>query len=251
MTVQKLSLLPAGRCLLDRSSLDTRRPVGELANIPIWSYLIETTDGPILVDTGMPASCITDPADLFRGTDEEDQIIPQMTADHLIPNVLARAGYQSSDLLCVISTHWHFDHAGGNQSFPTTPIIVQQAEYDAGMTGGQYFDFCKDPTLRYRCVNGDVDLVPGVTLLFTPGHTRGHQSVLVRTVQSGAILLTIDASYWRGNYEDGVPFAAEDPVEAARSIARLQEIAAAERAKVFFGHDELQGEQWRTSPDYY
>jgi N-acyl homoserine lactone hydrolase len=49
------------------------------------------------------------------------------------------------------------------------------------------------PTLRYRLIKGDTQLLPGLTLLETSGHATGHQSVLVRLPQTGPVLLAIDA----------------------------------------------------------
>ncbi len=248
---KKLYLLPAGRCLVDASALDTRLAPGRLANLPIWSYLVETTDGPILVDTGMPESCVTDPEGLFKDTEDEGLIVPQMGSQDVVTRILDRAGYQPRDLVCVVSTHLHFDHAGGNRMFPDTDIVVQRAEYDAAQAQDNYFDCCKDPSLRYRFVDGDLELVPGVTLLSTPGHTPGHQSVLVKTEKTGAVLLTIDAAYVRGNFEDGVPFAVKSAVDAAKSIARLKDIAKAENAQIFFGHDAAQAIAWHAHPLHY
>ncbi|HHY68258.1 MAG TPA: N-acyl homoserine lactonase family protein [Alicyclobacillus sp.] len=251
MAVLNLYFLPVGRCLVDHSALDSRREPGVLVELPVWSYLIETTDGVFLVDTGMPESCIDDPEGLFRGTEDEGLIVPRMRAEDVITRVLARTGRGPDDLTAVINTHWHFDHAGGNRFFPRTEIVVQRPEHQAAMTQSNYFEVCKDPTLRYHLVDGDVELVPGVTLLATPGHTPGHQSVMVETNRSGPVLLTADASYCRENFEEDVPFAARDSERAAESIRRLRQVAADAGAVVFFGHDPEQAREWRTYPQGY
>lgn len=241
MTVKNLFLLPVGRIDIDRSALDTRLQPGSKLNIPIWTYLIETTEGPILVDTGMPASCARDPLGIFKAVGiEDDSILPIMSEDDVVDRVLKKVGYAPSDLACLINTHLHFDHAGENRLFPKTEVVLQKAEYDAAMQSDDYFDFCKIPDLPYKLVEGDVELLPGLTLLSTPGHSPGHQSLLVRTEKSGSILLAVDASYTRANYEELVPFAAYDYNEAAQSIARLKAIAKDENAFVFFGHDPEQ-----------
>ena len=58
MTVKKLYFLPAGRCMLDHSSVNSTLTPGKLLNLPVWCYLLETEEGPILVDTGMPESAV-------------------------------------------------------------------------------------------------------------------------------------------------------------------------------------------------
>lgn len=247
--MNRLYLLPAGECEVDQTAFNTNLAPGVRILVPIWSYLIETKEGPILVDTGMSEACAQD-AHAYFGADDDGSLVPRMTADDTIVPILRRAGYQASDMLCVISTHWHFDHAGGNQAFPSTPIYVQRAEYDAAQTAPGYFDDCRDLSLNYQLLDGDYPLAPGVDLIFTPGHAAGHQSVLVETA-SGPILLAIDAAYTRPNFEDGVPFAAMDNTLAAASVARLHEVANASGAKVFFGHDRVQGATWHTHPAHY
>jgi N-acyl homoserine lactone hydrolase len=245
MGIKKLSLLPAGRCQVDQFIIDTRiNPGSSFIDLPIWVYLVETTDGPILIDTGMPASCVTDPLGLFGGG-EDGPIIPKMKEEDVITNILARNGYKPDDLACIVSTHLHFDHAGGNSLFEGTEIVVQQREYDAAMTQVGYPDICKQPNLHYKIITGDTKLIPGFELILTPGHSAGHQSVLLSTKESGNILLTIDAAYSRENYESNVPFAVLNQTEACASISKLKEIVKHEKAKVFFGHDIEQEKEWQ------
>ncbi|MBX6351906.1 MAG: N-acyl homoserine lactonase family protein [Thermoflavifilum sp.] len=248
MAVQRLYLLPAGHCLVDQSALDTRRAPGRLVDLPIWAYLIETTDGPVLVDTGMPKVCATDPEGYFRGTDDENLIVPRMREDDAITAVLARCGYTPADLVCVISSHWHFDHAGGNAEFPDTPILVQRAEHDAAMAGNGYPAECRIPGLRYKLLDGDAEPLPGIQLLYTPGHSPGHQSLLIRLPEGPPVLLTVDASYTRENFENGVPFAGVDENLMRASVERLRGIAQETGARIFFGHDPAQGTTWPVFP---
>ncbi|MCL6634078.1 MAG: N-acyl homoserine lactonase family protein [Alicyclobacillus herbarius] len=247
MAVKRLLLLPAGHCLVDESALDTRKKPGVLVDLPIWAYLIETTDGPVLVDTGMPERCVDDAEGYFRGTEDEGLIVPKMRVEDAIVPLLQRAGYQPQDLCFLISSHWHFDHAGGNRHFRSTPIFVQRAEYEAAMAGG-YPEECCVPGLNYQLLDGDTDVAPGIHLLSTPGHSPGHQSLLIETPNSGPVLLTVDASYTRANYEEGVPFAGVDATQMQQSIARLHEVAKASGARVFFGHDPQQAGEWPAFP---
>lgn len=248
MTVERVYLLPAGNCLVDQSVLNETLSSGKLVNLPIWSYLIETTDGPILIDTGMPDGLAVDQLGPEPGP-EAGQIIPRMTKRDAIVSVLARAGYSPEQMVCVISSHWHFDHAGGNAHFQTPPIYVQRAEYDAAMTSDDYPPECRVSGLNYRFVEGDYQLAPGIDLLYTPGHSNGHQSILLNTAESGRILLTVDAAYTRENFVDGVPFAGVDGRQMAKSIERLKDVVKAERPRVFFGHDVEQGNLWPIYPN--
>lgn len=233
--------------------LDMTRPDHSLVNLPVWCYLLETTDGPILIDTGMPDHCVNHP-DLFASPGEEPSIVPHMDQEDGIVPILARAGYTPRDVACVVSTHRHFDHAGGNRHFGEVELILQQLEYDAmvaDLEAPDAVDFWSSPDLRYRLIQGDYALAPGIKLLFTPGHSVGHQSVLVETPTTGSMLLTIDAAYQAANYEEGIPFAVADAQMAQASIAKLRSIAQSEKSYVFFGHDIRQEQTVKPYPAFY
>ncbi|AHM66276.1 hypothetical protein PPSQR21_026340 [Paenibacillus polymyxa SQR-21] len=89
--INKLHWLPVGQLDIDRSSLNHHAQPGELVRLQIWSYLLETDHGPILIDTGMPDSFIDNP-DYFKNTPFEGRFIPRMTADDSIVAVLDRIG---------------------------------------------------------------------------------------------------------------------------------------------------------------
>ncbi|BCC06960.1 MULTISPECIES: quorum-quenching N-acyl homoserine lactonase AiiA [Bacillus cereus group] len=249
MTVKKLYFVPAGRCMLDHSSVNSTIAPGNLLNLPVWCYLLETEEGPILVDTGMPESAVNNEG-LFNGTFVEGQILPKMTEEDRIVNILKRVGYEPDDLLYIISSHLHFDHAGGNGAFTNTPIIVQRTEYEAALHREEYMKECILPHLNYKIIEGGYEVVPGVQLLYTPGHSPGHQSLFIETEQSGSILLTIDASYTKENFEDEVPFAGFDSELALSSIKRLKEVVMKEKPIVFFGHDIEQEKGCKVFPEY-
>nr|AGW45371.1 N-acyl homoserine lactone hydrolase [Bacillus cereus] len=249
MTVKKLYFVPAGRCMLDHSSVNGTLAPGNLLNLPVWCYLLETEEGPILVDTGMPESAVNNEG-LFNGTFVEGQILPKMTEEDRIVNILKRVGYEPDDLLYIISSHLHFDHAGGNGAFTNTPIIVQRAEYEAARHREEYMKECILPHLNYKIIEGDYEVVPGVQLLYTPGHSPGHQSLFIETEQSGSVLLTIDASYTKENFEDEVPFAGFDPELALSSIKRLKGVVAEEKPIVSLVHNIEAGKKGKAFPEY-
>jgi N-acyl homoserine lactone hydrolase len=111
------------------------------------------------------------------------------------------------------------------------------------------------PGLRYRLIDGDTTLVPGVELVESSGHVPGHQSVLVRLPQTGPVLLAIDAVTQARQF---VPERRElgphdmDAAGVRASTRKLIELARREGAAlVIFGHD---AEQWPTlkkAPEYY
>lgn len=257
MTVQRVALLPVGRCYVSQSMLNEELPEGKLIHIPIWSYLVETTDGPILIDTGMPDSYATDEptgkdSNPETGPVDKGPIVPDFRPDEGIISVLQRTGYAPEDLLCVVNSHWHFDHAGGNIHFPHTRIVVQKAEYNAAQENPEdYPPECRVDGLHYDLIEGDHELVPGMELLFTPGHSPGHMSVYLNTQQTGKILLTADAAYIRANFEEGAKFAVANGKQAEASLQRLRELAKEEKPLVFYGHDVHQERDWLPYPHWY
>ncbi|TCP68323.1 quorum-quenching N-acyl homoserine lactonase AiiA [Baia soyae] len=251
MSVKKLFFLPTGSCFLDQSAVNRTLPPGKLIEMPVWSFLLETSDGPILIDTGMPDSFVNNP-DYYKGTKREGRVVPNMSDGDRIINVLKRVGYRPEDIQALISSHLHLDHAGGNGHFHQAPIFVQKAELDAAIGNHDYApQECILPDLPYQAIEGDYEVRPGVQILFTPGHSPGHQSVLVKTEKSGYVLLTVDVAYVRSNFDNGVPFLTSDPEMAAKSIQRMQELIQEYRpTTVFFGHDQEQAKSCHTFPDY-
>jgi N-acyl homoserine lactone hydrolase len=100
-------------------------------------------------------------------------------------------------------------------------------------------------------VDGDAEVVPGVTLLATPGHSPGHVSLLVRLRESGSILLAVDAISRERELETGVNGGAGDAEVARESARRLLEIAAEEGSLLVYGHDPAQRPTLRWAPHLY
>jgi N-acyl homoserine lactone hydrolase len=101
-----------------------------------------------------------------------------------------------SRVALVVNTHLHFDHCGGNRTFAGVPIHVQARELadarsEEDYTIPQWVDFLGATYVEHA---GEVEILPGVRLLPTPGHTRGHQSVLVET-PDGPVVIGGDVSY--------------------------------------------------------
>jgi N-acyl homoserine lactone hydrolase len=219
------------------------------SGIPAVSYLIQTDDGThVLVDSGLPKEYTAPEMGLQLGA--SDYIVAQ----------LAALGRTPHDIRYVICTHFDHDHAGGHDAFTTAEFVVQR-QHDAIARTGEHPRFERvrshwdHSSLRYRLVDGDTTLLPGVELIATSGHVPGHQSVLVRLPQTGPVLLAIDAvpTAARFDPEDAAPGPHDmDPAGVRASTRKLVSLAEREGVQlVVFGHD---AEQWRTlkkAPAYY
>ena len=120
---------------------------------------------------------------------------------------LAQVGVSPEQIAILISTHLHFDHAGGNTfvddagvvhpTFPRARYLVQRGEYEFAThtnerTAASYFDRNYVPTLesgQLELLEGESEIVDGIGVLVTPGHTPYHQSVVIRSAGETAIFL--------------------------------------------------------------
>ncbi len=223
-------------------------PVGEgrTVEMSMGCYLIETADDRhILIDSGIAADARLANAPPARN---ETNVLEQ----------LALLGLDPGDIDTVICTHFDVDHAGYHDHFPKAEFVVQRSHYELGRNGHPRLAKARihwdHPSLRYRLVDGDTDLPPGITLLETSGHVAGHQSVLVRLPQTGVVLLAIDAVILGRLFtpERKLSPYDENEVQLIASTQKLLAIAEQEHAAlVVFGHDGLQWQTLKKSPDFY
>jgi N-acyl homoserine lactone hydrolase len=161
---------------------------------PSCIHVVEHPEGRILVDTGM-----------IDSTPELDEEWHPFFDAGVIPR----------DVAFVVNTHLHFDHCGGNRLFTGTPIYVQRVEREAarepGYTVPEWVEF---QGARYLELEGEAEVADGVRVIRTPGHTDGHQSVLVET-EDGLVVVGGDVAYtWQ---------AFDEPANsAARQIEELR-----------------------------
>ncbi|GAB1341179.1 MBL fold metallo-hydrolase [Gemmatimonas sp.] len=155
--------------------------------------LIEHEHGLVLLDTGSGNKETAKFHDIYA---IENRGAEGRTA---LEDGIRAAGFTPDDVSVVINTHLHFDHAGGNTwrapsgevlpSFPNARYVVQRgevayAEHPNERTTASYFPANWSPVVangRFEFVSGAVEILPGVSVRPTPGHTPHHQSVLVRS----------------------------------------------------------------------
>jgi N-acyl homoserine lactone hydrolase len=209
-------------------------------------YLIETSDGKhILIDTGMVA-------------DARPPGAPRSENEKTVLESLADLGLSPSDIDTLICTHFDIDHAGYHDHFSNAELLVQRKHYELARNSHPRFAAARahwdHPALRYRLVDGDAELLPGLTLLETSGHAPGHQSVLVRLPQTGAVLLAIDAVVMQRLFTmERKAWPNDDNKEQLlASTWKLLDLVEREQVQlVVFGHD---GQQWKglkKAPEFY
>jgi N-acyl homoserine lactone hydrolase len=217
--------------------------------IPAVSYLIQTDDGAnMLIDTGFPKHFAAPSMNLRL--DDRDYIV----------NQLAGLGLTPHDIRYLVCTHFDQDHCGGHDAFPDAELIVQRRHDEIARSGLQpRFERMRahwdHPSLRYRLIDGDTTLLPGIELIETSGHVPGHQSVLVRLPETGPVLLAIDAVTQAARFDAEVRELGPHDMDLASvraSTRKLIELARREGAAlVVFGHDAAQWPTLKQAPDYY
>jgi N-acyl homoserine lactone hydrolase len=209
-------------------------------------YLVQTGDGKnILIDSGLPADYTPPP-----GT-------PPAENEKNVLEHLADLGLRPDNIDLLICTHFDVDHAGYHDAFTQAELIVQREHYELARSGHARFAAARahwdHPALRYRLIDGDTELLPGLTLIETGGHAPGHQSVLVRLPQTGPVLLAIDAVVLQHLFTpDRKAWPIENEEQLRASTRKLLHLVEHEHVPlVVFGHD---GQQWQTlkkAPAYY
>ncbi len=196
---------------------------------PVHGFVVTFPGGAVLVDTGVggPAKWLAD----WR-------VVNSSVAD-----ALDELGMTPGDIGLVINTHLHFDHCGQNAVFKHAAFYVQRAELDRARVQSPqlagWFDFMG---AQFELLDGDAEVLPGLRVIATPGHTVGHQSVLVESGDGGSDVLIGDAAYQPRQYldpdSDDLPDGQASDVAAWRDSVRRVRSAAPDRVH-FCHHTEV------------
>jgi N-acyl homoserine lactone hydrolase len=190
------------------------------------AFVIRHPAGYILFDTGFG----------FGSPELEDRYHPQ---SRRLEDVLEQAGIRTVDLTAVANCHLHVDHAGQNAAVKGIPTYVQRLEWDlAHDTDHTILEWIDYEGADYRVVDGDHELVPGIRLIATPGHTAGHQSMVVDQAD-GPVVLAGQAVYSVGEWT-GTPNGREGRSRAPDAQAydgSVERLRSLDPVRVHFAHD--------------
>ncbi len=215
-------------------------------NTPFVCYLVQLNDGRnVLIDTGLPDMPAPPPG----------VVMPKLGQN--VVEQLASIGIQPSDIQYVIATHFDGDHAGRLDSFKNAEFLVQRSHYENAQHNPR-FERTKNqwgnPDLHFRMLDGDTELFPGLRVIETSGHAKGHQSVVVTLPNTGVVVLTIDAvpSQTTLTLDRQMRPVDDNLDELIASTGKIMDLIKKENAGlVIFGHD---GDQWaslKKLPQFY
>lgn len=215
-----VTALRLGTITVDKSGMTYGVDPGVRMDIPVWAAAVQGDGVRLLVDTG-----IGDPA---RWNDRNPC---WQEADETLPAALAEIGWSLGDIDLVVNSHLHYDHAENNLLLPHAQFYVSLTEWEYAKqpisTQRWLYDYdWTDEAVtfqNYVMVDRDhYEVRPGIRLLQTPGHSRGHQSVLVNTAQ-GVLCVAGDAACVMENFTIPTPPGGLTSVEQALdSLERMR-----------------------------
>ncbi|HEX3833591.1 MAG TPA: N-acyl homoserine lactonase family protein [Solirubrobacteraceae bacterium] len=243
--ISKLVAVNCGFLLADEGLLTRGEIRRQSRRIPVMSFLIESDAGVVVWDTGMCVAVAGDAVG-YLGRIARRVMVPDVVEGFDVVSRLQKAGYSVDDVHLVINSHLHFDHGGMNSAFPPERVLLREREVaygaqpDSGYIVSEYSatDAGSPRTFDY---DGEYVLADGLTLIDTPGHTPGHQCLLVEFPSGRRVVLSGDLAYDAEQLEqERPPGICWDPVQAQRSIVRAKSYGA----EILIGHDP---QRWGSS----
>lgn len=223
--------------------IDVGKPIAFVDNC----YLIKHARGWILWDTGVDDTIAARP----DGEVPTDPKAIHWRRPKTLASQLEQLGVKPSDIKFVAISHTHPDHIGNVEMFPQAMLLVQKAEYEwPGAKNAPRFN----PAHPVTKIEGDKDVFGdgSITIISTPGHTPGHQSLLVKLPKTGALVLSGDAAHFKSNWDNRrVPSINFDKDMTLASMQRIADLLARENAQLWINHDKAQRDTLKMAPGYY
>lgn len=253
MAVRGIYFLDCGVLTCDKTFITYKQGFGELVDIPVVPVLIDTDDGYVLFDTGVDPDGLTKPDEVWGG---KQHFIKKFTRENDIRVQLNKVGISPEDIKYVVNSHLHWDHTGGNRFFDQSEILVQKSEfrfayYPDSAFEGSYVKHLFDHPLHYKLIEGDYEVVEGVYITTSTGHTPGHQSLIVH-FQNECAVLAGDAVYGKECIEKNIPPGnSMDYSRGIESLNKLQHIAKRNNGHLYVTHDPNFWDDYKPAPFCY
>ncbi|MCK1343751.1 MULTISPECIES: N-acyl homoserine lactonase family protein [unclassified Bradyrhizobium] len=210
-------------------------------------YLVKHAKGWFLWDTGIADAVAAMP----NGLAPADPKAVTWRRPKMLAAQLEQLGLKPGDVKMMAVSHTHPDHTGNVELFPQAMLYVQKAEYDwPGANNEPRFK----PSHPVELLAGDKDVFGdgSVTILSTPGHTPGHQSLLVKLPKTGAVVLSGDAVHFKDNWDNRrVPSMNANKDQSAASMQKIADTLGKEKAQLWINHDKIQRDSQKMSPEFY
>jgi glyoxylase-like metal-dependent hydrolase (beta-lactamase superfamily II) len=215
--------------------------------------LVETSEGKLLWDTSCPRDW-----EQRWGPTGLQEFFPydRVSDEEFLDSRLNQMGVGLDEIDYVVLSHLHFDHAGNARMFERTnaKLVCHEREkefafgFDGLFTGAHLKTDYEG--LPFETISGDIEFLPGVHLIETPGHTVGCMSMRVDLPDTGPMIFTSDAVYMGESYgPPATPAAIVNNLEQFyASVEKLRGIERQTNAQMIFGHDAEQIHKLRVAP---
>jgi len=217
--------IPTFEAWIDKSLMTYRMNFGQTISNIGYAWYIEGLKEKVLIDAGVSVYYLT----TVRGM--------QAREIQTVGSGLAKLGLSYADIDLIIFTHLHHDHVAEAKRFPKARFLVQKEELEfANKPHPSYApSYHKEffGGLNFEVLNGDTRICEELSVLFTPGHSPGGQSVSVKTAKGTAIIAALCTI--RENFDPPAPIRESMPVitpgmhtnalEAYDSVLRIKEMA--------------------------
>jgi N-acyl homoserine lactone hydrolase len=215
-------------------------------------YLIRHAKGLMLWDSGYSDALAAMPNGL-------DTSLSVARLPRTLAAQLAEIGVAPAQITHLAFSHTHSDHVGNANLFTSATLYIQEPEYQAAFgpnaakfnfVAANYDKLRASPVMR---LTGDHDVFGdgSVTIISTPGHTPGHQSLLVRLPKTGPVLLSGDLVHFQDNWANRrVPAFNFSKDESLQSMEKIAALLASTGAQLWINHDKAQSERVPRSPAY-
>jgi N-acyl homoserine lactone hydrolase len=243
-----LAAFPCGLC---------HSPIGgEPSPSPYFMYLIGHPKGSVLFDCGLPNEHLTGETTITM-----DEVTYRIEADNdcSASACLASFGLRPNDLAAVVLSHLHFDHAGGMPLLGDVRTLVQRDELAASADGADTNPLWARPLAQAGGshvvpLDGDYDVFGdgSVVVLQAPGHTPGHQCLLVRLQTGECFILGADIVYYPSQFRDrDIPTIAWSKEVSLLTCERVARVMKDTGARLLLSHDPDYRETIRVAPDHW
>jgi len=209
-------------------------------------YLIRHPKGDLIWDTGIPDAVASMP----NGIGGQNGA-PSWKRSKTLASQLEAIGVKPSSIQLLAVSHSHPDHIGNVELFPQATLLIQQAEYDWPSPLGTPRFKAGHPVKK---LSGDYDVFGDgtVTILSTPGHTPGHQCLMVKLQKTGTVILSGDLAHFKDNWVNrrvpGGNFSKEQTIASMQRIANLLDET---KGQLWINHDKPQTATLKHSPEFY
>ena len=247
-TADKMYVLDCGWAhAADKSRWSPGIDVGVPMDVSDNCYLIHDSQGWFLWDTGVAENI----ADMPDGLSQMNGAVvwhkPKKLADQL-----AEIKIKPEDVKFLAISHMHADHSSNVDMFPKTSLLIQKAEWEAIFAGKNPPFQADHPAIALEGEDMDVFGDGAITIISTPGHTPGHQSLLVHLKKTGWLVLSGDAVHFKSNWDNRlVPGANFDKDQTVASMDHIAALMKQHNAQLWINHDKEQSATLKYSPAFY